>query len=151
KLLRVRFRESQNGREVAAINLFLTPFDSWSAAVIPADPGAQLVTFDKSCIASNPEATQNSTRIAFSAANYSGSNADGGHGTLDRTAEGFFEVIEMGVVTDQALLDALQPDRANNALLPDCAAALAVDLDNATKVSAPTGGLMGDGFIINVL
>ena len=153
KAVRVRFRESRNGREVAAINLFLTPYDSWAAAIVPANPGAQLVTFDASCVDSNPAATatQNAIRVPFGVANFTGANADGGDGTADRTAEGFFEVIEMGVVEDQTTLDALNPDRGNNALLPNCSTISAVHLDNGTQVSAPTGGLMGDAFVINVL
>jgi hypothetical protein len=58
----------------------------------------------------------------------------------------------MGVVQDPTALAALHPMRVNDlSVLPDCAAALAVQLDNVTKVSPPTGGLMGSGFIINVL
>jgi len=150
KVVRVRFRESANGREVAAINVFLTPFDTWAAALVPTNPGAKLVTFDMSCIDSNPAV--GSSGIPLTNATYSGANADGGDQTLDRTAEGFFEAIEMGVVQDQTALAALHPDRANDfTVLPDCPAALAVQLDNLTRVAPPTGGLMGSAFIINVL
>jgi len=150
KIVRVRFRESANGREVAAINAFLTPFDTWAAAVVPANPGAGIVTFDKSCIDANPAIGP--AGITLTNASYSGTNTDGGDPTLDRTMEGFFEAIEMGVVQDQTALAALHPDRANDfAVLPDCPAALAVQLDNITKVAPPTGGLMGSAFIINVL
>lgn len=150
KVLRVRFRESRNGREVAAINVFLTPFDTWAGAVAPASPGARVVSFDQSCVNSNPAVSQGV--ITFSTASYTGTNADGGDTTVDRTTEGFFEVIEMGVIADQTVLNALHPNRANDfGAVPDCPTALAVQLDNVTKVLPPTGGLMGSAFILNVL
>src|SRR5262245_24439066 len=35
KAVRVRFLEGRNGREVLDFNLFLSPFDVWTAAVLP--------------------------------------------------------------------------------------------------------------------
>jgi hypothetical protein len=49
KVIRVRFRESRNGRGVADINVFLTPFDSWTGAIIPRDTGPVFITLDGSC------------------------------------------------------------------------------------------------------
>src|SRR4051812_17048635 len=51
KAVRVRFLEGKNSREVLDFNLFLSPFDVWTGAVLP-DPatgGAKLGTVDLSC------------------------------------------------------------------------------------------------------
>ena len=51
KAVKVRILESLNSREVLDFNLYLSPFDHWSAA-ITADPngdGGAIVTVDTSC------------------------------------------------------------------------------------------------------
>src|SRR4051812_25392357 len=51
KAVRVRFLEGKNSRPVLDFNLFLLPFDAWTAAVLP-DPdtgGARLGTYDVAC------------------------------------------------------------------------------------------------------
>ena len=48
------------------------------------------------------------------------------------------------------MLAALKPDRKARGVVPDCPAALAISLDDASKIGPPTGGLMGSGFLINV-
>ena len=149
KAIRIWFRESVNGREVAAVNLFLTPFDSWAVAIGSVGSGARLVAFDQSCFASNPAVS--SSVLVFTSADYSGSRADGGASSLDRSLEGYVEAIEMGTVSDGTTLAALNVDRANAFdAKPDCATAVAVPLDNTTKVAPPTGGLTGSAFIVNV-
>src|SRR4051812_11206417 len=51
KAVRVRFMEGKNSREVLGFNLFLSPFDVWTAAVLPdtTTGGAKAGTFDLSC------------------------------------------------------------------------------------------------------
>src|ERR1700676_5390316 len=51
KAVKVRFLEGKNSREVIDFNLFLSPFDVWTGAVIPSPltAGGRLVTFDGSC------------------------------------------------------------------------------------------------------
>ena len=51
KAVRVRFLEGKNSREVLDFNLFLSPFDVWTGAVLPelATGGARLGTADLSC------------------------------------------------------------------------------------------------------
>ena len=50
KVIRVRFREGRNAREVASFNLYLGASDTWTAAVIADAGGARLITADQSCV-----------------------------------------------------------------------------------------------------
>lgn len=98
KAVKVRFREAMNGREVLDFNLYLAPFASWRAMLRSpgeSDP-AWLFTPDRACtVPSIPEAG-----VPFRNHFYTGSQDDDGPNQLDRTREGFVEVIEMGVVVD---------------------------------------------------
>ena len=53
KVVKVRFREGKNSREVLDFNLYLSPNDVWTGAVIPSGTGAsdpgRLITADTSC------------------------------------------------------------------------------------------------------
>src|SRR5215218_9028712 len=51
KALRVRFMEGKNSREVLGFNLFLSPFDVWTAAVLPdtSNGDAKVGSLDLSC------------------------------------------------------------------------------------------------------
>src|SRR5262249_11025388 len=51
KAVRVRFLEGKNSREVLDFNLFLSPFDVWTAAILPdaTTGGAKVGTVDLSC------------------------------------------------------------------------------------------------------
>ena len=99
KVVRVRVRESRLGKEVASLNVFLSPNDMWTAAIVPTTAGAKLVTGDRSCI--DPEIRSESgsdTReIVFH--NRFFSPDDGAGTTLDRTREGYIEMLEMGKLT----------------------------------------------------
>jgi hypothetical protein len=150
KVLRVRFRESKNGRPVASMNVYLVPNDSWTAGIVPTTDliGAAILSYDQSCV--DPPLPVAPATLAFSNAQYSGANTDFEDDSLARTSEGYIEVFELGVVKDSSVLAALQPDRTVSGVVPDCGSALAVSLDTPTKIGAPTGGLMGSGFIVNV-
>ena len=153
KVIRVRFRESKNGRPVQSINVYLVPNDSFAAAVVP-DPtstGAELLWYDQSC--TDPPvavATDASHALPFNNLQYSGLNADFEDASLARTGEGYIEIFELGVVKDATALAALKPDRTVSGVVPDCPTAVAVALDDVSKIGPPTGGLMGSGFLINV-
>src|SRR6476659_8850327 len=49
KAVKVRFLEGKNSREVLDFNLFLSPKDVWTAAIIPTANGGGIFTADKSC------------------------------------------------------------------------------------------------------
>jgi len=153
KVIRVRFRESKNGRPVQSINVYLVPNDSFAAAVVPdpASAGAELLWYDQSCV--DPllaVAVGAPYTLPFNNASYAGPNADFEDPSLSRTGEGYIEIFELGVVKDPNVLAALKPDRTVSGVVPDCLSAVPVALDDVSKIGPPTGGLMGSGFLINV-
>jgi hypothetical protein len=145
KIIRVRFRESRNGRQVASVNVFLAPRDSWTGAIVSGTGGPSVVTYDTSC--TDPPSLTTSHTAVFSNAQYSGTNADGEDASVERAGEGYFEVFDLGVVVDGTVMSALDP---NLNITPNCSAALGVTLNNATNVRPPTGGLIGSANIVNV-
>jgi len=119
KAVKVRFHESYNSREPLDFNLYLSPFDVWTAVVTrgPGDNGTQLpilFTNDTSCtvpdIRTNPQLqllADGVTRyVNFSAARFGASPVVAGR-------SGYLEMLEMGVVRDvttsAVLLPAGQP------------------------------------------
>ena len=108
KAVKVRFRESLNSAEVLDFNLYLSPFDHWSAVITSGtdSDAATITSADTSCTvpaaltAAAPGETGQT--ISFRNFEYTADSEDG----LDRTTEGYVEVIEMGVVTDTDLAEA---------------------------------------------
>lgn len=147
KAAKVRFREGKNGRSVLDFNLFLSPNDVWTAAIGPSDGSsgapAKLVTADKSC--TSPAVPAGG--LVFNNFSYSGTAADGGPTTLDRTREGYFEIIEMATLTGNAVTAVTQ----NSAGVPvDCSFVQSSTGLAGNFISAPTGGLAGTYVLINV-
>jgi len=91
KAVKVRFLEGRNSREVLDFNLFLSKFDVWTAGIIPSSSGgAEVITADNSCtIPANSALKAGVNFVNFA---YVG---DGGGDGLDRTKEGYVEIIEM--------------------------------------------------------
>jgi len=98
KAVKVRFLEGKNSREVLDFNLYLSARDVWTTAVVPTADGAGIITADKSCTTPpvNPPGGDPSAFVNFL---YSDDNEDGADTSLDRTREGYVEIIEMGNVT----------------------------------------------------
>jgi len=97
RVVKVRFLEGKNSREVLDFNLFLSKNDVWVAGIVATAEGAGIFTPDKSCtmpVVSNNELAP----TPFVNYAYSGSNADGGDTSLDRTREGYAEIISMADV-----------------------------------------------------
>lgn len=156
KAVKVRFVEANDSREVLDFNLFLSAHDVWVGAVIPTADGAGVFTPDRSCtmpkVSSDPA---NPTPFVNYA--YTGSAADGGDPSLDRTREGYAEVIAMadissgtkteGTVThvpaggtpkcDPAILQSPNTSQLNPQLAADTV--------------APVGGLYGSMTLVNAL
>ncbi len=142
KAVKVRFLEGRNSREVLDFNLYLSAKDVWTAAIIPTTLGAGIFTNDKSC--TTP--TVSSSRLnptEFVNFQYSGSNDDKAGTTLDRTREGYVEIIEMG--------DVVGTTRTNithvNGVPKDCSGVGSASADTV----AGSGGLFGSMTMINVL
>lgn len=141
KGLRVRFREGKNSRSVLDLNVYLGDGDVWTAAVTSTSNGTRLITADKSCTTPAIPASG----LSFSNAAYSGSSNDNETATLDRTREGFMEIIEMGEITG-TLISAL----AGNTGSPrNCSAV--IDSIVQAAIIPGKGGLSGTGSLINVL
>jgi hypothetical protein len=93
KAVKVRFLEGKNSREVLDFNLFLSPKDVWTAGIVPFGSGAGIITNDNSCtIPAIPAAGKAFVNFAYT--------ADGAGTSLDRTREGYVEIIEMATFDD---------------------------------------------------
>jgi hypothetical protein len=151
KVVKVRFLEGKNSKEVIDFNLFLSPNDVWVAAVIPTSDGAKLVTGDQSCTDPGIIAAQGGRADnAVDFVNYAYA-ADPVGGTVDRVREGYFEIIEMGPVANLTVANAATH---NSAGVPaNCALVRSVDAGvglGGTNVVTPNGGLFGSESLINV-
>lgn len=145
KALRVRFREGRNGREALAFNLYLSPRDVWTGAVVPADSGTRLLSTDVSCTDPPLQAqTGAASFLPFTTANFSGGSDDGAGADPQRTREGFVEVLEMAVLTGTSAAGVTHGTAGPPV---NCGAMVG----NATPtVTRPTGGLSGTLTLINV-
>jgi hypothetical protein len=145
KAVRVRLREGRIGRAVLDFNLYLSPNDVWAGALVPTATGAQLLTTDRSCTDPEFATASGSTRgLPLHSNNYTGASADGFGDTLDRTREGYVEIIEMGTLSGAAAAAVSH----NSAGVPNnCAAMRAM---TAPTVARPSGGLWGTLTLINV-
>jgi len=144
KAVKVRFLEGKNSREVLDFNLYLSAKDVWTAAVIPTTDGAGIFTADKSC--TNPVVSSSSASpTVFVNFAYSGSNDDKAGTSLDRTREGYVEIIEMGNLLG-ATATAVTHVNGVPPASPLCS------LPNASADTVPgTGGLFGSMVLINGL
>jgi hypothetical protein len=141
KAVKVRFLEGKNSREVLDFNLYLSAKDVWTAAIIPTTDGAGIFTADKSC--TTPVVSSSSASpTAFVNFAYSGSNDDKAGTSLDRTREGYVEIIEMGDVVGAT---AVAVTHVNG--VPPC-----TPLGGASADTVPgSGGLFGSMTMVNVL
>lgn len=166
KAVKVRFLEGKNSREVLDFNLYLSAYDVWTAAINVidgADPasGGQMFTTDNSCIdtlSANPQ--------KFSTRGYDGTLAgvpyDGGGKGVERTREGYVEMISMGDIIPGSDLDDsithVQTGNANEGVpagaLPGntrkCDWPVGDDMAAPLDLDPPTGGLFGSAAIANV-
>ena len=162
KALKIRFSEGKNGREVLDLNVYLSPYDIWTAAVVNTANGAKLVTADKSCTApAIPAGGKDFTNFAYSSAVLEGIQQSGGDGattSLDRTREGYFEIIEMGTIPNTAINAAITHASGTPA---NCAVVQAATMDmgvtstlivggQSARAFKATGGLSGTASLINV-
>lgn len=155
KAVKVRFLEGKNSQEVLDFNLYLSPNDEWSGKVTTsASGGAKLESADTSCIA---PAQIKAGGEDFRNLQYQADSIK----TVARTREGYVEVIEMGVVTDddsKVAATHIGGSATVTATPADCALirtnAKSGGLFNGPKatngIGAPTGGLYGFVTLINV-
>ncbi len=150
KVVKVRFRDAKNTRDVLDFNLFLSAYDVWTAAITKntASGGAMLKTIDQSCTAPQiPSAGVDFRTFQFNELDGDGNKIDD---SIGRTLEGHMEIIEMATVVGTTRTNITHV----SGVPKDCSAALATLYPNATATNtdlAPIGGgLFGTATIINV-
>lgn len=172
KAVKVRFLEGRNSREVLDFHLYLSPFDVWTAAVfqIPEGtsgfPAAGVLSRDNSCTV--PQLGSSDLGGTFAGAPYEpfvnyayadldhAPNAAALLGSLERTREGYLEIIEMAnVVTAPGTTWITHV----NGVPGNCAAAVAAwsaggiwsTTNGAAYTAAPSGAgqLFGNAMIVN--
>ena len=152
KVVKVRFREGKASQEVLDFNLYLSPNDVWTGAVIPASTATgaagHLVTADVSC--TNPPIPTGG--VDFRNFQYAGDVI--AQDTLDRTREGYAEMFEMGILATASAPWTASIHSLGSGGVPTCGAEVtgnpAGGGDVAAAILPPTGGLSGTGTIINV-
>ena len=149
KAVKVRFIEGKNSEEVLDFNLFLSNHDVWTAAILPTpDGGAGVGTFDKSCTVPTVSHDVNNLSEFVNVL----LDDTVGDDSLDRTREGYAEVIEMGPIdptskTWTAITHVAGVPPCTASALTDAAVTSALD----TSIDNPNlGGLFGDMTLINV-
>lgn len=156
KVVKVRFLEGKASREVLDFNLFLSPQDVWTGVVAPTADGARIATNDNSCVAPSDLFTRTPGVLeAFKNFQYTGTPYSLAGVSLDRTREGYFEVLEMGVVTTAQVQGYIK--HGTNGIPANCGALDAMDPGSGnvanifpgTFLTAPTGGLAGRASVLN--
>ncbi len=150
KVMRIRFREGYNAREVVDFNLVLGPNDAWTATVFALQQadGASILTRDGSCTSPDkPSWTApfpgGGYQQAFYPFAYDAHNSDSGPTAITRTREGYVEVIEMAELRGALAAAASGPQPLN------CAPFQQIDTFS-TDLLPPGGGLHGNFAIVDV-
>lgn len=172
KAVKVRFLEGANSKEVLDFNLYMSPFDVWTTAVFSTDgatgTGAgNMRTTDTSCLVPDiRNIIQPFLPFAYTGLNqdFPNGNASAPNtaflGSLNRTREGHLEMIEMGEVRPGAGTTNLAEEATHgaNGIPANCAALVASWtqgspgagwVNTPQAIDGPTGGLFGNGYIIN--
>ena len=144
KAVKVRFLEGKNSVEVLDFNLFLSAKDVWTGAILPTTAGAAIYTGDRSC--TNP-------RIPAGGVEFRNTlflNDAAALQSLDRTREGYVEMLEMATIPNATALGVAVTHVNGTA---PCTTARINDagFTSATGLAAPSGGLFGNGTILNAL
>ena len=147
KAVKVRFLEGKNSREVLDFNLYLSKKDVWVAAVIPTATGAAIFTPDLSCTTPKVGATP-ATATPFVNYAYTGSASDNADSSLDRTREGYVEIIEMGNIITDPDPDSVYTSVTHVSGVPACTGL--TDAATSAATVAGNGGLFGGMHVINV-
>lgn len=150
KAVKVRFREARNSNDVLDFNLYLSPFDVWTGRVSAKDGGAYLQTNDTSCTNPPKSFWNNEGGGVFGVGffNYDYVAVDGVSQNLDRTLEGYVEIIEMATITTASSLFSLIK-HVNGAAPCGTALAVAGNINPTTGILPPTGGLFGAAAVLS--
>lgn len=164
KAVKVRFKEGKNSREVLDFNLYMSPWDVWTAALMNVDGTPTLATADTTCTVPYIYGNGGMQEFLPWAMNDTG-EADV-YGPISRAREGYFEMIEMGVLTNENEGSAAAAKHDSTTGMPnDCdqlvdAWTIFDDKTNVlgywledplNDIEAPVGGLFGGAAVVNVL
>jgi len=147
KAVKVRILEGKSSNEVLDFNLFLSPNDVWTAAIVPSSSGgSKILTADASC--TRPAIPAGGQEFANFQYSRSGTIDAAIDSSLDRTREGYIEMLEMATLTGASAADVTHDSTG----VPSCTLVHGVAFDPVAAGEAlpPTGGLMGTGTLINV-
>jgi len=145
KAVKVRFLEGYNSREVLDFNLYLSEHDVWVAAIteLAGVDGGQpgILVPDTSCTV--PYLYGMGGVQEFLPYAYTGDFTDGGPTDMARQSEGYFQVIEMGTLTDASerapgTLDKDDPGRVGSAtaathVVQDDGSSMPLDCDQLVR------------------
>ena len=176
KAVKVRFSEGQNTREVLDFNLYLSPFDVWTAALVDDDGTPTMLVTDLTCTVPYIVGADYLTPGEQAFLNFAMNDiimddddelVDDEFDDISRAAEGHFEIIEMGTLGEGTELVPDDPDTDDDEEVEtdflDCGSLVAAwtrgaDPDDdgywigdpEIDISPPSGGLFGGAAIINV-
>ena len=153
KAVKVRILEGKTSAEVLDFNLFLSPNDVWTAAIVPSATGANapgmIVTADTSC--TRPAIPAGGVVFRNFQYDTPGVTADSMPGRgLECTREGYVEMIEMGVLSGTAASNVTHNSAGVPVNCPAVNGASQFDPVASGLIAAPQGGLFGTGTLINV-
>jgi len=169
KAVKVRFKEGFNSRELLDFNIYLSAYDVWVAAISDNDGTPTLYIPDATCtvpyLFENDSDGDGVGEQEFLPFDYTGDNSDGGPEGIERAAEGYFEMIEMGTLTNDeedsadAATHVIDDDGFQHPF--DCQQLIDAWTDNPgaggywiddanIDITRASGGLFGGAAIINV-
>ncbi|MCB1582559.1 MAG: hypothetical protein KDI92_05790 [Xanthomonadales bacterium] len=161
KALKLHFREGKEGKAVLSFNLYLAPQDIWTAGIVPTistipghsgEASALFISVDTSCTPFLNPAGQQFLPYEI--------EAESDDTDLERSREGFIEIIEMGVVDINSELGQAATIPIGAGSPSNCAALDTAfssgdwsgdgsQLHNA-HIQHPSGGLSAEAVLIDV-
>lgn len=165
KAVKVRINEGANTWEVLDYNVYLSPWDVYTFGLTMKGDVPSLVSYDTTCTMPNePDSFKSGIPLNPANINEYGKNEPKSFAKLDvtkRMMEGHIEVIEMGVVTNTGLAKGVKHGSDNKPA--DCSVlddhfttfegVSNIPLGSSSvngPDEAPSGGLFGDGIIVDV-
>ncbi|WP_299775716.1 hypothetical protein [uncultured Pseudoteredinibacter sp.] len=155
KALRVRIMEGVNSKIVLEFNLYLAPYDHWSALIASTEDGAHLGTADFSCTYPGNIGMQKLGSAQFTPLRFEHFAPASDDQVPERVRQGHIEVFEMGVIDSsqtELLAGISRKGKLSNAGCETVAAAWqegGAFFDEAS-LSKPSGGLHGTASFIHV-
>lgn len=145
---KVRFLDARHGRPVLDLNVYLAPFDSWTAVIYQTSPDTapMLRTTDRSC--TTPAIPAEGVR--FTTSGFDGTGplpADDAPRDIGRTREGAIEVIAGGSILEGTPTAAAITPTTAGAPPPGCAS---LPGSMVSDIWTPTNDLSGSAAIIDV-